>query len=126
MRKLLDKIYKNKLSLIIPPTIALLLYLLFILFGMAEDKNEIILTTPILCLICYFGMFFIIFIQTKNSMCPEWFLNVYELLVTIISCIFALSGIISFIISGFQNFDLITYLTLISISAISWAHSKRS
>ena len=126
MRKLLDKIYKNKLSLIIPLTIAFLLYLLFILFGTAEDKKEIIITTPILSLIWFLGVFFVIFIQTKNSMCPEWFLNIFELLVTIISCIFAVSGIISFIISGFQNFDLITYLTLISISAISWAHSKRS
>ena len=48
MRKLLDKMFENKkLSLIIPIVTALLIYLLFVLFGTAEDKTNLIIITPV-------------------------------------------------------------------------------
>ena len=58
MRKILDKMFGNKkLSLIIPMAIALLIYLLFILFGTSEDKINLMIITPIVSVIGFFGVF---------------------------------------------------------------------
>ena len=127
MRKILDKLFGNKkLSLIIPFAIALLMYLLFILFGTVQDKVNLMITTPIVSVVGFFGIFLVVFIQVKNPMCPEWFLNLYELLATIIFGIYAIVGAVSFVASGFQYFNIGICLGFVTYSAISWAHSKRT
>lgn len=127
MRKILDKIFENKkLSLIIPMSIALLIYFLFVLFGTSIDKTNLTIVTPIVSVIGFFGIFLVVFIQVKNSMCPEWFLNLFELMATIIFGVYAIIGALSFVISGFQNFNVGICLGFVSYSAISWAHSKRA
>ena len=127
MKKILDKMFGNKkLSFIVPIAIALLMYLLFILFGRAEDKIDLMIETPIVSIIGFFGIYLVVFLQVKNPMCPEWFLNLVELLFAICLGSFAVIRIVSFVISGFQNFDIVICLGLITYSAISWAHSKRT
>ena len=127
MSKILDKMFKSKkLSLIIPPAIALLIYLLFILFGTAEDKTNLMITTPIMSVFWFFGVFLVVFVQVKYTMFPEWFLNLFELLATIIFGIYAIVGVISFVVSGFQNFNIGICLGFVTYGAISWAHSKRT
>ena len=127
MRKILDKLFGNKkLSLIIPFAIALLMYLLFVLFGTVQDKVNLMITTPIVSVVGFFGIFLVVFIQVENPMCPEWFLNLYELLATIIFGIYAIVGAVSFVASGFQNFNIGICLGFVTYSAISWAHSKRT
>ena len=126
MRKILDKMFANKkLSLIIPMAIALLMYLLFIVFGTSPDKINLMMATPIVSVIGFFGIFLVVFIQVKNSMCPEWFLNIFELMATILFNIYAIIGALSFVISGFHNFNIGICLGFVSYSSISWAHSKR-
>ena len=127
MRKILDKMFANKkLSLLIPMAIALLMYLLFIVFGTSPDKINLMMATPIVSVIGFFGIFLVVFIQVKNSMCPEWFLNLFELMATIIFGVYAIIGALSFVISGFQNFNVGICLGFVSYSSISWAHSKRT
>ena len=127
MRKILDKMFANKkLSLLIPMAIVLLMYLLFIVFGTSPDKINLMMATPIVSVIGFFGIFLVVFIQVKNSMCPEWFLNLFELMATIIFSIYAIIGALSFVISGFQNFNVEICLGFVSYSSISWAHSKRT
>ena len=76
MRKLLDKMFENKkLPILIPILTSVLLYLLFIIFGMAEDKMNITIATPIASVFWFFGAFLIVFVQVKNKNCPEVFLN---------------------------------------------------
>ena len=60
MRKILDKMFENrKLSILIPILVSVLLYLLFIIFGVAEDKMNIIIATPIAAAFWFFGVFFV-------------------------------------------------------------------
>ncbi len=126
MRKIVDKIFENKkLSLIVPIAISILVYLLFVIFGTAEDKSNLMIITPIVSVICFFGVFLVVFIQVKNSMCPEWFLNLFELVATILFGIYAIVGVISFVVSGFQNFNVGICSDFVAYSAISWAHSMR-
>ncbi len=126
MRKILNKMFSNKkLSILIPILIAALIYLLFLFFGTSEDKNRLLLITPIVSALGFFGVFIIVLFQVKNPMCPEWFLNLLELFFTVITGIYSIIGIVSFFASGFQNYDPVICLGLVVFSAVSWAHSKR-
>ena len=126
MRKTLDAMFVNKkLSILIPLLSAAAVYLLFLLFGMSDEKINILLRTPFLSALCFFVVFLIIFIQVKNASCPEWFLNLAELLFTIAPGICSVIGVVSFVISGFQDFDESICIGMVIYSAISWAHSKR-
>lgn len=126
MRKILDTLFHNKkLSVGIPILVATILYLLFVVFGMAEDKTNLIIITPIVSIIGFFGVFAVVLVQVKNALCPEWFLNLFEFLVVVIFGVFTTVGTISFVISGFQNFTPVLCLGSITFSAVSWAHSKR-
>lgn len=126
MRKILDTLFQNKKhSIGIPILIATVLYLLFIMFGMAEDKTNLIITTPIVSIVVFFGTFALVLVQIKNTLCPEWFLNLFEFLLVVIVGVYTIIGTVSFVISGFQNFTPMLCLGPVIFSAVSWAHSKR-
>ena len=127
MRKILDKMFENKkLSIVIPILASALLYLLFIIFGVAEDKTNIIIATPIVSVIWFFGAFLVVYVQVKNKSCPEGFLNFFEFMVTVVFGIFSVALAISFIISGFKSFSPLICAGLITYASVSWAHSKRT
>ena len=127
MRKILDKMFSNKkLCMLIPILIAMLVYLLFILFSNMDNKINSIIALPIISAFWYFGSFLVIYIQVKNTMCPEWFLNLFELMVTVGFGVYAISSMVQFIISGFQNLDYGLCLGLLTYSSVCWAHNKRT
>lgn len=126
MRKLLDIMFRNKkLSTLIPILLALVVYILFILFGNAEDKIRTAAITPILSAAWFFGVFLIFYIQVKNTACPDWFLNLMELSLFIVTEAYALIGTVLFLIGGLQNFNPGLCMSIITGSSIAWAHSKR-
>ena len=126
MRKLLDRMFaKKKLSFFIPLLVSTLLYLLFIMFGVAEDKMNIIIATPIASAFWFFGVFLVFYIQVKNRNCPDVFLNFVEIFATLFFGVYSIVDAISVVISGFQNFTPITSAGLLTYASISWAHSKR-
>ena len=127
MRKILDKMFENKkLAILIPILISASLYLLFIIFGVAEDKMNIIIATPIAAAFWFFGAFLVVYVQVKNKSCPEGFLNFVEFVATLIFGIYSIVDAIAVVISGFQNFTPITAAGLLSYASIAWAHSKRT
>ena len=127
MRKILDKMFGNtKLSILIPTLVSALLYLLFIIFGVAEDKMNIIIATPIASVFWFFGAFLVVYVQVKNKSCPEGFLNFFEFVATLFFGIYSIVDVISVVISGFQNFTPITGVGLLTYASIAWAHSKRT
>ena len=127
MKKILDKMFGNKkLSIFIPILISALLYLLFIIFGVAEDKMNIIIATPIASVFWFFGAFLVVYVQVKNIRCPEGFLNFCELMATFVFGIYSIADAISVVISGFQSFTPITSAGLLTYASIAWAHSKRT
>ena len=127
MRKLLDRMFaKKKLSFFIPLLVSALLYLLFIMFGVTEDKMNIIIATPIASVFWFFGAFLVVYVQVKNKSCPEGFLNFVEFVATLIFGIYSIVDAISVVISGFQNFTPITAAGLLTYASIAWAHSKRT
>lgn len=127
MKKILDRMFKStKLSFVIPLSLALLMYLLFIIFSPSPNKAESIIMTPILSIVWFFGVYFIFLLQIKNPSCPEWFLNLFELLATVIFTILFIMGTVSFFTTGFQNFNLQICFGCVTYSAIALAHSKRT
>jgi len=127
MRKILDALFRHrKPALVIPVLAAAVVYLLFLLFGNAADDLRTLIMTPTLSALWFFGVFFIVYIQVKNASCPEWFLNLLELLVTVLPGLYAVIGTIFFVAGGFQNFEFGLCLGYVTYSAVAWAHSKRS
>ncbi len=127
MRNILDKLFENKkLSMLIPIIAAAVVYLLFVLFGKGEDKWELVIITPIICAFWYFGVFFIVFMQVKNPMCPEGFLNFAELLFVFCFTAYSIIGTVGFVLGGCQSsIATVICAAAVSYSSISWAHSKR-
>lgn len=126
MRRILDKMFGNKKwCMLIPILIAMLIYLLFILFASTDNKINSMIAFPIISAFWFFGSFLVVYIQVKNTKCPEWFLNLFELIVIIGFGIYAISSIVQFIISGFQNLDYGLGMGLLTYSSVCWAHSKR-
>ena len=126
MRKILDKMFGNKrLSFWVPIIIAAVIYLLFLFFGVAENKSELLLSVAFATVFWLFGSFFVLFVQVKNSRCSEWFMNFFELLVTVVFVGGTISYVISFIIGGFQDFELSICQGIVTYSSVSWAYNKR-
>lgn len=126
MRKLLDKLFcRKKASLIISLGVSFILYLLFLLFNNSPDKKELVVITPIVSVIGFFGVFLVIFIQVKNNYCPEWFLNFFELSVIIFFGIGTVVYAVLFFASGFQDFSPVLCVGANVWGAVSWAHNKR-
>jgi hypothetical protein len=126
MRKFLDKILcKKKWCMLVPILVAACIYLLFIILGESDNKLRAILTFPILSALCFFGVFLVVYAQVKNKMCPEWFLNLFELAVIFASAFYIIKNIVQFFVSGCQNLDFGLCLGLMMYSAVCWAHSKR-
>jgi len=96
------------------------------MFGVSEDKMNIIIATPIASVFWFFGAFLVVYVQVKNRNCPEVFLNFFEFLTTLFFGIYSIVGAISVVISGFQNFTPITTAGLLTYASIAWAHSKRT
>jgi hypothetical protein len=127
MRKILDKMFENKkLAFWLPIIFAILLYLLFLLFGKSEYKNEILVSTLIVTVFWFFGSFLVVFFQVKNPRCSEWLLNIAELIATVMFTLVGAKEAISFIISGFQYFNPVICAGIVTYSSISWAHNKRA
>ncbi len=127
MRKILDKMFENKkLAILIPILISALMYLLFIIFGVAEDKINIIIAAPIASVFWFFGVFLVVYLQVKNKRCPEGFLNSVEFAAALFFGIYSIVDAISVVISGFQSFTPITAAGLLTYASIAWAHSKRT
>ncbi|MBE6779807.1 MAG: hypothetical protein E7545_02390 [Ruminococcaceae bacterium] len=127
MRKILDKMFGNtKLAILIPTLVSAILYLLFIMFGVAEDKMEIIITTPIAAVFWFLGSFLVFYVQVKNRYCREGFLNFFEFSATLFFGIYSIIDAISVVISGFQSFTPTTVAGLLTYASIAWAHSKRT
>ena len=126
MRKILDTLYGNrKLSVLVPLVLAGLFYLLFVLFGVEQDKLNTVIATPVVSAVWFFGVNFIIYIQVQREGCHDWFIDAFELLITIIFGVYTIIGIGTFIASGLRSFDMSICLGLVTYSAIAWAHSKR-
>ena len=127
MRKFIDRIFNyRKTTMFIPIIISLVLYVLFLVFGSSEGKNNFLIIIPIISIFWYFGVFLVIFIQIKNPLCPEKFLDFFEFIATIFFSIGSSVLVILSLINGLQNFNPATIPACLTISSLSWAHSKRN
>lgn len=126
MRKVLDFLFKRKvLSAVVPLLCAALLFLIFVLFGKNPDKSELISVVPVVCMMLWGGMFFILYFQVKNPFCSDTFLDFGELLFLIGISLSSIPNIIMFLINVEEGFTISSCLGFVVWSAISVVHNKR-
>ena len=126
MKKLLDKIFANRRAAIVAPLLtAALMYLLYVLFGQAEDKANWLIKTPIISLIAYGGVYFVLWLQIKNPACPEGFLNFMELMALLVFGLGAVIFGVQFFMNIASGFTPTLCIAIISWSAVALVHGKR-
>ena len=122
MRKILDKMFENKkLSQTASLAAALLMYLLFILFGTAEDKRSYMVALPVISGILFGGVYVGMRIQKNLSFVLLW--DFVELLAAVAFPIYSTAYGIAFIASGFQSFNPGCILGFVCHGAIALAHN---
>jgi len=127
MGRILDNIFKNKMGTFFAPiSMTIVAYAVFLMYGPAEDKIQLAIITPIISVVWFFGAFGVVYFQVKNPRCSERVLNLIEFLIFAIFGVYAAIGMVQFAASAFQNFNLGICLGLVTVSAVSWAHSKRT
>lgn len=127
MRELLDRIFFNRKAAIIAPLVtAVVMYLLFVLFGHVENKLNWVLMVPVVSVIWYWGVYFIFRIQTKNSSCPGWFFDLVELTVLAVFGLGAVSFGLQFLVNMSHNFAPSLCPAIITWSAVALVHGKRN
>ena len=125
--KILDRMFCNKKwCMLIPALIAMFIYLLFILFSNTDNKINSIIAIPIISAAWFFGSFLVVYMQVKNPICPQWFLDLFELIVIVGFGTYAIISALRFITGGFQNLDYGLCMGLLTYSSVCWAHSMRS
>ena len=126
MRKILDFLFKRKvLSAVVPLLCAALVYLVFILFGEGTDKLQVIGIVPVVCSFIFGGMFLILYIQVKNPLCPDAFLDFGELFFLTFFSLTTIPNIIMFFINVKEGFTVSSLFGFIIWSAVSVVHNKR-
>ena len=124
MKRILDKMFENKkLSLTVSLAAALLMYLLFILFGTADDKGDYMIAMPIISVICFAGVYVCMRIQTVISC--VWLWNFFELFAAVVLPIYSAAYCIAYIADGFQGFNPSCILGFVAYGAIALAHNGR-
>lgn len=126
MRKILDFLFKRKvLSAVVPLLCAALVYLVFILFGEGTDKLQVIGIVPVVCSFIFGGMFLMLYIQVKNPLCPDAFLDFGELFFLTFFSLVTIPNIVMFFINVKEGFTVSSLFGFIIWSAVSVVHNKR-
>lgn len=127
MRKLLDKMFANQKAAIVAPLItAGVMYLLYVLFGQGNDKVNWLIMTPIISLIAYVSVYFVLWLQIKNPSCPQGFLNFLEWMVLLVFGLGAVVFGVQFLMNLESGFTPALCVEIVSWSAIALVHGKRS
>ena len=126
LRHVLDKLHGSKWARIIPILTAVVMYILFLIFGAPEQKLFLAIAAPVMSAIWYAGVYFILYFQFKNPMCSSKVLDLFMLLPTLMFGLSAFSLLITFLSDLQYGFTIGLMLTLVTWSAISLVYSKRS
>ena len=127
MRNLLDRIFSNRrVSVVAPMIAAAVFYLLFVLFGQIDDKLNWMWLIPFISALWYGGVYFVFWIQMRNPLCPDGFLDFFEL-----AC-FAAFGIASvffafrFFVNMAGGFAPTLCPAIITLSVVALVDKKRN
>lgn len=125
MRRIVNLLHDSKWARIVPVIVAAAMYLLFLIFGSAEMKAELGLLTPFIAFVAYWGIFFVVWVQVRNPMCPAGYLNFCLLLFTFFFTSGSLMIIVPFLADMSNGFSPMCCVGPLAWSALSLAHSKR-
>lgn len=109
----------------VPLITAAALYLLFLLFGQDVNKQNLLLIVPIVSIVWYWGVYLVLHIQVNNTSCPDWFLDLIELLSLAVFGIGSLVGCLQYFTNIAGNFPPFLCPSIITWSAIALLHGKR-
>ena len=126
MRSLLDKILENtKLNIFIPFGYALLIYSLYLIFGEAKNWLSALLTAPIIMVIWFFFLFFVLYFKGKDEDFEEKYMNKIEFFTLLLSALLTVTLTVLFFFGFSYEISLGVVWCAVSWSSVAFYHSKR-
>lgn len=127
LRSFLDKVFEHPyIKIAAVAGIALVCFLLFVLFGESEQKTQMLLSVAVVTPIVFFGVCMVIWIQIKNPMCPSVFLDFVELMFLVVMIIGLITQTISFIIDIRHGYTVSQSVISSALCGLTFIHSKRT
>ena len=127
LRGFLDKVFDYPyIKIAAVAGIALVCFLLFVLFGESEQKSQMLLSVAVVTPIVFFGVCMVIWIQIKNPMCPSGFLDFVELMFLVVMIIGLITQTISFIIDIRHGYTVSQSMISSALCGLTFIHSKRT
>ena len=126
LRRLLNTVFGTaKIWLPVLWSIALVCYLVYLIFGRPEQKMTLAIASPISAIIVYVFGRVLFYILSKNPMCPGEFLDLLE---TLFFCGFSfthLQSILLFVTDIPNGFSFFFFVSCGSLLALAQVHLKR-
>ena len=127
MRNLLDRIFANRrVSVVAPIICAAVFYLLFVLFGQVEDKLNWMWLVPVVSVLWYGGAYFVFWIQIKNPLCSDGFLDFFELVCLFVFGISAVLFSLRFLLNMAGGFVPSLCPGVLTLSVVALVDKKRN
>ncbi len=127
MRSLLDRIFVNRrLSVVAPIIAAAVFYLLFVLFGQVDDKLNWMWSIPVVSVLWYGGAYFVFWIQIKNPLCSDGFLDFFELVCLFVFGFGAVLLALRFLLNIADGFAPSLCPGILSLSVVALVDKKRN
>ena len=118
--------FNNKKILLGVSILSAILYTLLILFYEIEEaKNLFIIITPIICIILYPSVRFMFWLQIKNPMAPDKFINFVTIVFLIFGSFMEIILLMQYFFDLKNNFTPTVILILWVIQAVIDANKKR-
>ena len=126
VRRTLDFIFGfRRITFFVPIVLAVVFYVVFVIFGDIPDKRILLKTAPVVSLVAFGGVFLVFFVQLKNPMCPSWFLDMMETMTFVIFGIQAISLTVTFLLDIEKSFFVGLPLSYTILSVLPLIHNKR-
>ena len=114
----------SKFSVVLPLTLAVFMYLLFVIFGNTVDKNKLLIITPLLSCLTFLGIWLVYWLHTIHQG-PIWLIKAFEFVGLLI---FGIGSVVNSVIYLFRlqdGFSPVICIGLCACSAIAFIHRKQ-
>ena len=126
LRRALDRVFGSKVTLYALIGVALGSWLLYLLTGGWQADRELALLTPLTMVIGGGGGFLVFYLQVRNPMCPDRFLDWAELLMLSVFGLETLMLLLTFFANMPEGFSFTISAAPASILGVALAHRRRS
>ena len=121
----LDRLLLPKYSFWVPVAVSIVLFILFLIFGRNSDKENLIVDVPVFALLSCAGILIVLGFQLINPFCSPKAMDWFELIILLLLYWSAIVSVLTFLFDMREGFSESTLGIVLSLSVLSFIHSRR-